>query len=386
MGKKISGSSYLYGYSVAVDASGNVYTTGLFDGIADFDPGAGIFNINSIGFSDIFITKLDASGNFIWAKNMGGNSGTSNAQARSISFDGNGNICLVGHFEGTIDFDPNASVVNLISTTGKYNVFVLKLMPSGNLMWVKNIGGTSDNHGYYNNIDALGDIYTTGYFNGITDFDPGITTYSLSTTGNNDIFISKLNPLGNFLWAIQIGGTGDDRAFKSQIDGFGNLYTTGYFTGTVDFDPGPCIFNLTYSSFQSKFILKLYSDGNFVWAKNIKGVSNITVNSIAVNSLGYINTIGSFSGIADCDPNAGIVNLTSLGINDVYVSRIDPSGNLIWATSFGGTSSDIGSFIGLDPLNNIYTIGSFQGTPDFDFGTGTTTLTSVGADDIFINK
>jgi hypothetical protein len=88
--------------------------------------------------------------------------------------------------------------------------------------------------------DASGNVYTTGYFNGTTDFDPGAAVYNLTPVGSDDIFISKVDVNGDFVWAISIGGTGSDNANAIAVDNAGNIYTTGFFNGTVDFDPGIC--------------------------------------------------------------------------------------------------------------------------------------------------
>jgi hypothetical protein len=106
---------------MTVDASGNVYTTGVFSDTVDFNPGAGTFNLNSEGGYDVFVQKLDASGNFVWAKAFGS---TSNDQGSSIRLDALGNVYTTGYFSGTVDFDPGAGSFNL---TGSFDVFVHKI-------------------------------------------------------------------------------------------------------------------------------------------------------------------------------------------------------------------------------------------------------------------
>ena len=118
-------SSYDHDYakSIAVDSSGNVYTTGYFYGTVDFNPGTGVFNLTSAGVSDIFISKLDASGNFVWAKAMGG---TSTDLGYSIAVDGSGNVYTTGYFCGTADFNPNSGGVFNFTSTGYNDIFVTK--------------------------------------------------------------------------------------------------------------------------------------------------------------------------------------------------------------------------------------------------------------------
>ena len=94
-------------------------------------------------------------------------------------------------------------------------------------------------------MDASGNVYTTGYFQGTVDFDPGAGTFNLTSAGLQDIFISKLDAAGNFVWAKQLGGTLNDVGYSIALDTSGNVYTTGFFRDTVDFDPGAGTFNLT---------------------------------------------------------------------------------------------------------------------------------------------
>lgn len=116
----MGGTSADYGYSVKVDASGNVYTTGNFSGTVDFNTGTGTYNLTSVGLLDIFISKLDASGNFVWAKNFGGSSGN------SIIVDALSNVYVTGYFSGTKYFDPGTGTFNLTSA-GSYDIFIQKL-------------------------------------------------------------------------------------------------------------------------------------------------------------------------------------------------------------------------------------------------------------------
>jgi len=123
------GSSDDVATSIAVDSSGNIYTTGRFEGTADFDPGAGTANITPAGFYDVFVSKIDSSGALLWAKSFGG---SSNDFGYSIAVDSAGNVYTTGYFRGTSDFDPGAGTTNLTSAGG-YDVFVLKLTSSGNV-------------------------------------------------------------------------------------------------------------------------------------------------------------------------------------------------------------------------------------------------------------
>ena len=385
--KRFGGTSTDAGFGIAVDSSGNVYTTGSFFGTVDFDPGAGVADLTSAGERDVFVSKLDSSGNFVWAKRFGG---TIADVGRIIAFDSSGNVYTTGYFFSTADFDPGAGTTNLTSAGGA-EVFVSKLDSSGNFVWAKGLGGISTDEGYSIGVDSSGNVYTTGYFNGTVDFDPGAGVTNLTSAGGNDSFVLKLDSLGNFVWAKGLGGTAADVGRTIAVDSSGHVYTAGYFIGRADFDPGAGQANLTSASGsggsdRDVFVSKLDSSGNFVWAKGLGGTAADESNSIAVDSSGNVYTTGFFNGIADFDPGAGEANLTSAGGNDSFISKLDSSGNFVWAKRLGGTSSDLGYPIAVDSSGNVYTSGSFQGTVDFDPGAGEANLTSVGSNDVFVLK
>ncbi len=371
------------GKAIATDSVGNVYSTGYFQGTMDFDPGAGTFNLTSAGSYDVFVSKVDIAGNFVWAKSLGG---TDVDVANAIALDAFGNVYTTGHFRGTADFDPGAGTLNLTSAGG-FDGFVSKLDSAGNFVWAKALGGTSDDSASGIALDAFGNVYTTGNFFGTADFNPGDGTFNLSSAGSRDGFVSRLDNAGNFVWAKALGGTSDDYASAIALDAFGNVYTTGYFIGTADFDPGAGTFNLTSAGARDGFVSRLDSAGNFSWAKALGGTSDDVANAIALDAFGNVYTTGSFSGTANFDPGVGTFNLTSAGSIDVFVSRLDSAGNFSWAKALGGTNDDRAIAIALDAFGNVYTTGYFYGTADFDPGAGRFNLTSsAGSDDVFVSK
>ena len=384
------------GRSISIDPWGNVYSTGYFNGVVDFDPGTGVFNLSSAGFNDIYISKLDSSGNFVWAKRMGYGL---NDEGNSIAVDASGNVYTAGHFQDSIDFDPGAGVCNLISHSGSKDIFISKLDASGNFLWAKSMGGTSSDDANFIAVDQSGFVYTTGYFHDTVDFDPGAGTYNLATDSSvfSDIFISKLDSSGNFVWAKKLGGTSISGSSSNAgnsiaFDPAGNVYTTGFFQGTVDFDPGSGVFNLGGYGYGAQFISKLDSSGNFVWAKNTEtsGVSpdEVVANSIAVDTSGNVYTTGFFKAAVDFDPGLGtfILSTSSVVDPDIFISKLDPSGNFLWTKDIGGNFDDSAFAIVLDVSGYLYITGSFRGTVDFDPGPATFALTSNGYTDVFILK
>jgi hypothetical protein len=379
--KGVGGTGDDAGLSTIYDSQRNIYTGGSFQETVDFDPGAGTSNLISTGGYDIFISKSDSAGNYVWAKAIGG---TGFDCCHAIVTDASGNIYLTGEFTGTVDFDPAAGIFNL--TGGGH--FISKLDSSGNFIWAKAVTGAG---GYSIGLDASANVYTTGYFSGTTDFNPGAGTFFLSA-GSIDIFILKLDSAGNFAWVKKTGSSGNDVGWSITTDNSGNgdVYTTGIFMDTVDFDPGAGVFNLISEGTSSIFILKLTSSGDLIWAKAIGGAANdfsgglsITVSS---SGSGNVYATGFFSGANDFDPGPATFFLTALGSNDIFISKIDSAGNFVWSKKMGGVNNDVGLTVAIDASENIYTSGFFEGIGDFDPGAGFFNLTSAGNHDIFISK
>jgi hypothetical protein len=165
------------------------------------------------------------------------------------------------------------------------------------------------------------------------------------------------------------------------------LLIAGYFDNTGDFDPGSGTFNLTSAGYKDVFVSKLNNLGNFIWAKQFGGVNNDFVRSIVVDDFNNVYTTGTFAGTVDFDPGSGTFNLVSIGNSeDVFISKLDVSGNFMWAQQIGNSVSDQVFSISLDGSNNIYTCGTFNSTVDFDPGPLITNLTSKGKPDLFILK
>lgn len=374
--KNMGGTSLDNGLSVVTDATGNVYTTGYFQGTADFDPGSGVFNLTAFGSTDIFVTKMDANGNLVWAKQLGGSSGD---VARSIKVDGSGNTYIIGQFSGTADFDPSTGTVNLTSS-GLNDIFVCKLNATGGLVFAKKMGDTGDDQGYSIVLDGGGNIYITGTFNGTVDFDPNAGVSNLTSAGSYDIFVCKLNASGNFAWAKAMGSSSQDFGMCITLDAASNIYTSGYFQGTSDFDPGAAISNLTSVNARDIFVSKLDGFGNFVWAKQIGGGGNQTANAIAIDALNNIYITGSFEFTADFDPGTSVYSLNSNGADDIFVCKLNQNGLFGFAKSMGSSGFDYGRGITVNALGNVLITGDYAGTVDFDPGISTYTLSTLNTD------
>jgi hypothetical protein len=240
--------SYTYGTDVAVDAGGNVHVTGSYRGTIDFnsDPRKAS-SLTSAGSkqnpaSDAFVLKLNATGAYVWAGSMGGQD---DDFGNRIALDGSGNVHVFGTYgvDPKADFDPGRGILTMPAGSG--GTFVVKLDPDRNLIWGHRVVG-----GRGMALDAAGNVYTTGPFSGTIDADPGPGTFNLTAGGTGDVLVSKLNSSGGFVWAADIlmggpGSTGFGSSSGIAVDGSGNIYTTGYFARTVDFDAGAGTYSLT---------------------------------------------------------------------------------------------------------------------------------------------
>ncbi len=383
--KSMGGTQGDFGQDIAIDASGNVYSTGIFWATADFDSGPAVFNLTTPGGDhNVFVSKLDVNGNFVWAKSLGG---SNTDYGHSIAVDASGNVITTGYFSGTADFDPGPAVFNLTSSGANADMFISKLDTDGNFVWAINIGANFIEYGYGVTVDDAGNIYVTGLFRGVVDFDPGAGVSNLTSIGTaNNTYILKLDTDSNFIWAKSFAGSMSNYGSDVFVDDMLSVYTVGYYIGTTDFDPGAGVSNLIASGIEDAFIVKLDMSGNFIWARSMGGTSNTRVENITVDAGGAIYTTGFFVGTTDLNPGAGTDNHTAAGTTDIFISKLDASGNFVWGKAMGGVSNDYGLGIDTDALGNVYTSGYFRNTVDFDPGPGVFNITSVGGYDIFLSK
>jgi hypothetical protein len=380
--KNTRGASTNVSNSIAVDLNGNVYTTGMYSGNCDFDPGSGVFNLTAVDSNDVFVTKSDASGNLVWAISMGG---SLNDLGVSIAVDDSENVYVTGNFQGTSDFDPDSLFYNLISF-GTSDIFIAKYNSSGDLVWAKQVGGSAIVYVYKNTLDPVGNVIVCGGFGGTMDFDPGSAVYNLTSAGGYDGFILKLTGSGDFVWAGKVGGTVADFCLSMVVDATGNIYTTGSYNGTADFDPDTSVYNLNSAGFTDIFILKINSTGNLVWVKDIGSSGFESGECIAVDAAGNICISGNFAGTVDFDPGTGSSTLTATGSTDNFVVKLDSSGLFSWAKSMGGSGYVLVGGLTVDAGGNVFTTGRFNSTSDFDPGSNIVNLGPVGLDDIYLSK
>ncbi len=407
-------------YGVATDDSGNVYTAGSFRGKVDFNPATGAadtFFLTSVGGADIFVYKLDAAGHFVWAKRMGGTLGFGTDEAKSIAVDGAGNVYLTGIFFGKADFNPSPDPADTFflkaGASGYANAmdaYVAKLDKDGNFVWAKQFVGYGDpyasdiessNQGRAITVDKItGDSYITGCFIGKADFNPSVNpadTFFLTAidaTYGQNMYVAKLDSAGNFVWAKNFGGTSSVQGRGITLDPSGNVLATGYYYNKVDFNPAAgaadTFFLHSAANSMDIFVLKLNSTGEFIWAKSMGAStgSGDLGNDITTDISGNVYTTGYFSGNnADFDPGTGTHIFSVRNYLDIFVSKLDASGDFIWAKQMGSTGAGVeeaGYAISISRSGDVIVGGGFTDTADFNYGGTPHTAVAKGNRDAFM--
>lgn len=310
------------GNSIVIDPTGNLCITGLFSETVDFHPGADVINITAAGvllYTDVFVLKLTSAGDFIWVRSFGGNYSDMGFAA---SNDYLGNYYITGHYQDVADFDPGIDEF-WATSNGMEDIFIVKLDPDGNFLWMKSMGGAGKDEGYAVDAGGANAIYVTGYFIGTADFNPDpLAEYNLTSNGLKDCFITKMTFSGALDWVHSLGGSGEDFATSICVNQEGYIFTTGQFEGNVDFDPELGIAERTSNGSADVFIQKLTNNGSLDWIVTEGGTGYDIALSITPSNTGYINLCGAFSNTVDFHINDPIYELSSLGNFDLFVQKL----------------------------------------------------------------
>jgi gliding motility-associated-like protein len=300
------------GTDVAVDGAGNTFVTGYFTTGATF----GSYTINSAGVDDVFLAKLDVAGLYLWAVSAGG---AGSERALSVKADAAGNSYITGYFYGTANFGANT-----ITATGAQDIFIAKYDPSGTCLWAKSAGGAGADIGNGITVDNSGNVIVTGEFVGAATF--GSATLN-SLIGSVDVFTTKLDASGNFLWTEKGSARQTDRGLDVDCDAAGNIYITGQFSDTITFD-------LPHNNtmLNAIFVVKYNAAGVEQWfQRNGGGVVN-TVTSIACDGGTGIYITGDFQGTLTFFQSPNYL-LNGTYTNCIFIGKYDPTGLLSWAVS-----------------------------------------------------
>lgn len=342
-----------YGNSVATDISGNVYIAGSTSG--DLDG-----NTNS-GYNDIFLSKYSTAGVRLWTKQYGSSGDHNNEVATSITTDKNGNIYISGWTLGAFDG---------YTELGGYDIFLTKFSSNGTRLWTEQYGTVESEQGLGVITDSEGNIYVTGYTEG--NLDGNINP----RYGSPNIILSKFQTDGTRLWTEQYGNWYEWGA-SVAIDSMDTLYVTGTTYGSLDGNAN--------SGAGDIFLSKFDTDGVRFWTQQYGssredgyGVEDIG-SSVATDSSGAIYITGSTTGNLDGDTNSSLV------VQDIFLTKFDSAGNLLWTDQYGneGTIGGTGPFsrgrsVAVDKNNYIYVTGYTSGSLDGN--------TYYGWTDIFLTQ
>lgn len=351
--QRFGGAGWDTGYNIAVDSMDNVFLTGRFMGRVDFDPGPGTFQLVDLGDADIYVLKLTSNAQFVWAKAIGGD--TDHWETPSaLATDAHGNVYVGGRFAGdTVDFDRDHDLIgDTLTQTGTGDGFLAKYGADGQLVWVNQMGGPGGSYETLDGVavDSQGRVTALGWFQGGT-FDPGDGSSEWAARNWFDVFMTQFDAAGDFQWARQLGGLGNDRGRDIAADEAGDLFLSGFFHGTVDFDPS------TASAFLNSrggvgnddgdgFFAKFDAAGNFEWAQQVGGSGGDTVDGVAVDSFGNLHLAGWFSDEVTVRTGSEQHVLTSNGGSDGFVLKVVPSFGDIRGTVYedvnGNATQDAG--------------------------------------------
>jgi uncharacterized protein (AIM24 family) len=297
--RSAGGTSVDFGRGITLDATGNVYVTGYYAGTASF----GGISRTSAGNYDVFVAKYNSSGTILWVQSAGG---AGFDEGKGIALDAAGNVHVTGYYQGTASFGG----IN-ITSAGGYDVFVAKYNSSGTILWVRSAGGTLTDESDGIALDAAGNVYMTGNYQGTANFG-GISSTSV---GNSDVFVAKYNSSGTILWVRSAGGIEYDLDGDIALDAAGNVYVTGHYQGTASFGG----ISSTSAGILDVFVAKYNSSGTIQWVQSAGGILTDESHSIALDAAGNVYVTGYYQDTA----SFGGISKTSAGSSDVFVARLD---------------------------------------------------------------
>jgi hypothetical protein len=322
---------------VAIGDEGNCYVAGQFVNEVDLDPGPAD-NIHTSDWSGcIFLSKFDTDGNLVRAQSYGG-SGLDGGH--DVAVDDNGDVYLTGYFGDSVDFDPGPGSANLTST-GRADAFLAKYDSSGNYQWATSWGSgvnVRNDEGNSVVVDSSGNSYVSG----MTWKKAPMASLGCGgglRDAQNDAFLCKIDPNGSIAWKHVWGASGMDSVYDICLDSAENVYVTGFFSGSVDFDPGSGRTVKRSDGNIDAFLSKFNSNGDFQWVQTWGGREwGDGGKSIVVDNSGNIIVGGGFGGTVDFDPGRSVDNRVSQGddVVDAFMCMYDSAGNYKWAYTWGG--------------------------------------------------
>ncbi len=360
---------------VCLNSNGDTYVTGYFTNNATFHN----FNLisASAGIPDGFIYKTNSAGQMLWVKKFGG---TGSDRGIAIKTDANGDIIVTGYYFGTAIFGSTT----LTAVSGSQDVFVAKIDPNGNFIWVKSMGGNLTDIPSAVNIDVNNNIILTGSFQGNAFF--GASNFTSITDPNSslpsyDVFTTKLSSAGNFLWTRVGQAKYNDRGLNVATDNTGDVYVCGQFSDTITFG------NTHNNQIMNAVFLIKYSasTGNEVWFRKAAATSAIAY-GLAIDASNNVFMSGDFTGGIVFYGNTNNF-LTGNFTNKIFLSKFTPAGNYLWGYAESSKNYVSARDLTLDNFGAPYIFGEFDcGFTDYQNAIAQGVFNSVGYHDLFVSK
>lgn len=326
--------------AICRDNVGNSYVTGSFNGTVSFGSGN---NLISYGGSDVFIAKYNNNGQFQWAKKAGS---ISNDKGLDIKVDNQGNILVLGWHEANSFFGTTE-----LNTDDGANSFIAKYDNTGQLIWVKKLGGYARSF----SVDGADNIFIAASFSGAVK----VENTSITSTGYDDIWFGKFNSNGDLSWIRKIyGNNGDETPISIAISHDHKILLNGRINGVCNFEGGGVIYNSGGSSKPDMFLVKYDTSGVFKWSRQFSAAisAESASNSLMVNSSGEIIIAGIFSE----NLNIGSSIISSTGSTDAFVTKLSSDANTaIWLKKIGTPLNDGAFNVGLDASDNVFIAGFY---------------------------
>jgi hypothetical protein len=302
--------SYDYAYDMAVDDSGSVYISYNMGASGNINLGGTSVPVSTNG-GDFFLVKYSNSGTQLWNRHF-----TSSATNRcfAIELDGLGHLSLAGYANCDMDLGSGVAYVN--------GAYIASFDLNGDFIWAQSFGGSATK---VNDlvVDENGNFFVAGNTNN-GDFDPGPSVASIVVSASTDLFLAKYDPFGNYLWAFNVGATSNTvETFTAiDLDEHGQIAATGFFSGSVDFNPGVSTNTLASATSSSDFFLAVYDSlGNYVSANRFGAFSSDVGRGIKIDPDENVIVVGNFFGTIDFDPGSGVQNETSNDASDMFMAK-----------------------------------------------------------------
>ncbi len=366
----LGGSSYDYGYSIAVENE-FAYVIGYTNTTANFPTTAGAYDTSNNGGYDVFVTKFDTDGGSIAYSTFLG--GIANDYGRSIAVEG-GFAYMTGYV--CASFPTTVGAYDTTYNSGSCDAFVTKLSTAGSmLVYSTFLGGSGNDYGYGIAVEN-GFAHITGYTtDAITDYPTTPGAFDTTQNGGNDVFVTKLNADGNILdYSTFLGGSGNDYGYGIAVEN-GFAHITGYTADAMtDFPTTPWAFDTTQNGGSDVFVTKLSTNGSSLTYSTFLGDSSSDYGySIGVEN-GYAYILGSTTSMNF--PTAGWAwSKRRDGGNDLFITKISKDVDRdgmpdSWeiANRLDPTIDDTAFDDDNDGLNNIqeYQLGTMPHNQDTD--------------------